>query len=89
MLSLLAQMTDVDGMGGGHWWGWVIASGALAVLVAVIVWGIVRLTGTHPAAGPSPPTSPGSAAEVLAERFARGEIDAVELRERLAVLRER
>ena len=88
MMSVLAQMTDVDGMGGGHWWGWVIGAAVLSVLVAAIVWAVMRLTA-HPAAERSLPTRTRPLAEeVLAERFARGEIDSVEYRERLAALRD-
>ena len=90
MISVLAQMMDVDGMGGGHWWGWVIGAAVLAVVVALIVWVVGRVVGTHAAAGSSMPTrGRDSAEDVLAQRFARGEIDAAEYHERLATLRGR
>ena len=45
--------------------------------------------GQPPAAPPPPrtPASPGTPEQLLAERFARGEIDEEEYRHRLAVLR--
>ncbi|MFE3204791.1 SHOCT domain-containing protein [Embleya sp. NPDC059237] len=55
---------------------------AVDTLVAV-VWFLAR--GASHGRGPSGPAAP-SAIEVLAQRYARGEIDTEEYRERLAVL---
>ncbi|MER7172161.1 SHOCT domain-containing protein [Streptomyces mesophilus] len=60
----------------------------LLVLVAAVVVAVLRWTG-HPAAGttghsPAPPTP----LEILAQRFARGEIDEAAYRRATAALRE-
>jgi putative membrane protein len=90
MTVVLAHMRDHgDDMhrAGGHWWWWVIA---LVVLVLLIV-AIVALFQRQPVAESSAPTvvPARSPAEVLlAERLARGEIDADEYRRRRDALRE-
>lgn len=80
------------GMGG---WGYGLAAfGSLVFWAAVIVVIVllIRHYGRQGSAGgafSSPGPGPRNAAEqLLAERFARGEIDADEYRERLRVLRE-
>jgi putative membrane protein len=79
--SLLGDWNDHMG-GGNGWWAW----GALMMIVsigvvALVVWLIVR--GNH-YGGPS---SSQSAADILKERYARGEIDSKDYDERLAKLR--
>lgn len=82
---------------GDHIGGWGYGLGILAM---VLFWGaliaaiiaMVRYLGRERRAGypPEPrvtPRQPPRAEEILAERFARGEIDADEYRERLDVLR--
>jgi len=79
---------------GDHVGGWGYGLGILAMvlfwgaLILVIV-GMVRYAGRDRGGGYPPPTSsqPPRAQEILAERFARGEIDADEYRQRLDVLR--
>jgi putative membrane protein len=78
---------DDDHMDGGWWWvmgiGWLV----FLLLIALLVWLLVRhFTANTPPTGGHAATS--NAEEVLAERFARGEIDADEYRQRLDVLRE-
>ena len=81
---------DEGGWGSGQWllmtlmmlifWGALIAFG---------VWAVRSFTKDNPpAAQPTPPTAPiaSHADEVLAERFARGEIDENEYTRRRAVL---
>ncbi|KNB50796.1 SHOCT domain-containing protein [Streptomyces caatingaensis] len=74
--------------GGG--WGWVAMSIGMVLFWAVVVAALVLLARSlgrphqHTRWGP-PPTAP--AEQVLAERFARGEIDEEEYRRRLEVLR--
>lgn len=69
--------------GGAWWWiawpvGWLLA----LALVGVGVWLIARAAGRRGAAEhPQPPAE--RARRILAERFARGEIDAEEYRNRL------
>jgi putative membrane protein len=67
-----------DGLGPWLWIPWM-----------VLFWGALLATGVY-FMRRRPTTDAGpSAEEVLAERFARGEIDAEEYRRRQAVLRER
>ncbi len=63
-------------------WNWVLAGLMMLLIVVAIVftiWAIVR--GTRPSA-PSPPPND-RAREILAERFARGEITTDEYQERV------
>ena len=82
---------------GGQVGGWGYGLGILAM---VLFWGalilvivaMARYAGRDRRAGyppepPATPSGPPGAEEILAERFARGEIDADEYRERLDVLR--
>ena len=71
---------------GGGWWPWLMVIPML-VFWGLVIWGIVALArATVQNAGqPRPHPDP---EQVLADRFARGEIDADEYRERLATLRE-
>jgi putative membrane protein len=75
----------MDG-GGGWWW---MGSGSLLFLVVVglLVWRLVRPHRSPAPTAGSPPQRC-SAEDVLAERFARGEIDETEYRSRLSTLRE-
>ncbi|GAT71025.1 membrane protein [Planomonospora sphaerica] len=69
-------------------WGWLAMSIGMVIVWALIIAGtavVFRYLGTAqrtaaPPAGPSPQ-------DLLAERFARGEIDAEEYRSRLETLR--
>jgi putative membrane protein len=68
----------------GAGWMWLWGTVMLALWVALIagaVWVIARRP--EPRAGPPA----GRAREILAERYARGEIDADEYRDRLETLR--
>ena len=67
-------------MDGWMWlWGTLMML-AFVVAVAIVVWALVRST--------QPRAQPGSerARDVLAERYARGEIDSDEYRERLETI---
>jgi len=88
LAAVFAQMMDrgdMDG-GGGHWWWWLIGLTVMVLLVVLVVMVVIRASAP---AHPAPPTaSPRSSAEeVLAERFARGEIDEDEYRRRRDALR--
>jgi putative membrane protein len=68
----------MNGMGG--WWmgvGWLVIIG----LIVLVVLSVAR----HPEDRQSEPQT-SSAAEILADRFARGEIDEAEYRTRLDAL---
>lgn len=72
--------------GDGDGWMWLWGPLMMAVwigLIAVVVWAIVR----RPDSRPAPPQPGDRAREILAERYARGEIDGDEYRERLEALR--
>jgi putative membrane protein len=75
--------------GGDHMsgWGWFAMIAGSVLLLALVVAGLVLLAravqrGPRTDAAPSSP----SAEDLLAERFARGEIDEDEYRTRLATL---
>ena len=73
-----------DGHGGGG--GWVLGMALMMILfwgaiVAVVVYAVHSLVPRH-----QPPDPQAAAKAVLAERLARGEIDADEYRERLTAL---
>jgi len=70
-------------------WGLVMLLGmvTLWVLIAVIIFWLVKLAKAQPATPTTP--APSSAEQILAERLARGEIDAAEYRERLDALAHR
>jgi putative membrane protein len=67
------------------WWGWLMMSLGMLVFWGLLAWGallLLRGRGEKASAdGPGPQ-------EILDERLARGEIDAVEYGERLEALRE-
>ena len=88
-------MMDGDGWMWGHGWGWggwvmmsVVMVLFLLALITAIVVAIRYLSGSNPAPMKPPPgyARPGPE-NVLAERFARGEIDEDEYRRRLSLLR--
>ena len=71
-----------------HWgagWGWWMTFGMVLfwVFIAAVIWAVLRATRHE--RRPSVP----SAAEILAERFARGELNAEEYKEARRVLLER
>jgi putative membrane protein len=89
---VLAQMMDRGDTGGnvGHWWPWL--SGlffiVLAGIIVLVVWGVSHVTATNRGAAPPAPEPPRRNAEdILADRFARGEIDEDDYRRRADALR--
>jgi putative membrane protein len=84
--------------GGWGWGGWLIMTMITVLFWALVIASIVvlvrYLTSAHRGHQPSPPSSgePGwgsrRAEDLLAERFARGEIDEDEYKRRLELLRE-
>lgn len=88
LMTLLARPGD----GWGHPWagggGWMALWWPLMVLfwiavIAAVVWLLARRAGSSGSAGTD------RAKDVLAERFARGQISEEEYEERLGVLRRR
>ncbi len=72
------------------WWGWAGMGIGMVLFWALLIAGIVALVvytkgDRHVPRDATPAASP---EQVLAARFARGEINETEYRDRLAVLRE-
>src|SRR5215471_11496632 len=79
-----------SGMSG---WGYGLMTVSMILFWGAVIFGLVALvryagrSGQPPAAPPRSPDSPQAPERLLAERFARGEIDEEEYRQRRAVLR--
>ena len=77
--------------GGWGWGGWLLMSLTMLAFLALVAWGVflVWRSTAHPRSGGSEHQSPARQPpeEILAERLARGEIDADEYRARLDALR--
>lgn len=78
-----------DGWG---WDGWVLMCVVMvlfsAAVITAIVLGVRYLVGSSGAGGGPPRYEPPRPEDVLAGRFARGEIDEDDYRRRMALLRE-
>ncbi|MFC9555289.1 hypothetical protein ACFTWF_31120 [Rhodococcus sp. NPDC056960] len=69
-------------------WGYALMLTGMALFWGLLIVGIILLIRYSHHLFPAPPTgSPHSAEALLAERFARGEIDEQEYRSRLNILR--
>jgi putative membrane protein len=69
---------------GGTAWMWMLPMMILmVVVVGVIVWAVLNTSRGSDSPGPRPKPTP---EDVLADRFAHGEIDADEYRERVDTL---
>jgi putative membrane protein len=77
MLAFTQLLADANGWHDGHWW---IVFPILWLLLAALVIAFFWRRGRGPNDGGDP------ARRILGERFARGEINADEYRERLAQL---
>ncbi|MEU8693926.1 SHOCT domain-containing protein [Streptomyces sp. NPDC048665] len=88
-----------DGGWGWGWGGWIVMTVFMVLFWAVVLVGLLalvrHLAGSRHHQQPGSPPPPGEggwqerrAENLLAERFARGEIDEDEYKRRLAVLRE-
>ncbi|MGR6968832.1 SHOCT domain-containing protein [Streptomyces cynarae] len=98
----MARRREVIGVmwydGGWGWGGWFVMTAIMILFWALLIAGVVALVhyftrGQHSHRSGRPLASPpgqGShrAEDVLAERFARGEIDDDEYKRRLTLLRE-
>ncbi|SEP23912.1 SHOCT domain-containing protein [Trujillonella endophytica] len=69
-------------------WGWVGMTVGMLLFWGLLISAVVLLVRAIGPGGPTTPTPPTSDPErLLAERFARGEIDEPEFQDRLATLR--
>lgn len=66
-------------------WGYVLMSGVMVVVWVIVITGIALLV--RHLMGRRQTTPPLSPQEILAQRYARGELDEVEYRHRLDTLR--
>ena len=85
---------DGYGWGGWGWGGWILMALVMIVFWALVITAIVVAVRYFAGAGTAHgragggPTPTGGAEDVLAERYARGEIDDEEYRRRLTLIRE-
>jgi putative membrane protein len=78
------------GPGWGSWLGMIVTTVLLWGLIVAAIVALVRYIGsTRDIGRPHATNRPADPEEVLAERFARGEIDADEYKQRLELLRTR
>ncbi len=86
-LPLIAQSDNWDhmnGWGGGWMWLWGVAM--MALFVVLLVWLIRSSAGPGASSGPAPRDPADRAREILAERYAKGELSTEEYRERIGEL---
>jgi len=74
----------MDWNGGGNWWGWVLMAIAMLAVWGVVIWAVFILARDRLSPGGAPRPSPET---ILRERFASGEIDEAEYRQRVEALR--
>jgi len=72
------------GYDGWSWWGWLLMSGSMVVFWGLLIWAIVAIFRPGGGWGRGERRDP---EQILAERFAAGEIDESEYHARLDVLR--
>ncbi|MGI8792713.1 MAG: SHOCT domain-containing protein [Acidimicrobiales bacterium] len=89
LYAVLATVNDdrwdhMDGWGGGWMWLWGLAM--MALFAVLIVW-LMRSTTGGQGQSPRPSDPTDRAREVLAERYARGELTTEEYQERVEQLR--
>lgn len=87
--SVLAQANQdgwghMDGWGGGWMWLWGVAM--MVLFVVAIVWLVRASSGGIGRSGGSPRDPVERAREILAERYAQGELTTEEYRERMSEL---
>ncbi len=73
---------------GWSWWGWLLMTAGMLAFWGLLIWAVVM--AVRGGIGGSDATTARAAAspqQILAERFARGEIDEHEYHQRLEALR--
>lgn len=77
-------------------WGWPLGLLISVVIIVLVIWAVRAIAGgtnregrRGDAAGASPKGGRSQARQILDDRFARGEPDATEYRERLKVLEDK
>ncbi len=87
-MSVLADSGNwghMDGWGGGWMWLWSLPM--MGLFVAFFVWLVRSSVGSTPPSGPAPRDPDEHAREILADRYARGDLTTDEYRERVDALR--
>jgi putative membrane protein len=74
------------GWNGWNWWGWALMSLSMIAFWGLVIWGIVALFRRSGDSGHERPER-SDPERILAERFARGEIEEEEYHRRLQTLR--
>ena len=86
MTSAVGLLADTDGRGHmGNWdggWMWLWAVVMMAVFVVLVVWVVRAIVGPIGTGKTTPRDPADRAREILAERYARGDISTDEYRER-------
>jgi putative membrane protein len=77
-----SEVTAMWWHGDLSWWGWLGMTATMLAFWGLVIWGVVTLVR----GGGSGRTDHQSPEDVLAERFAKGEIDKDEYQQRLEVL---
>lgn len=75
------------GDGAWGWTGWLVMTLMMVAFWGVVVWGLVAIFRGSRDSGVTTPGHGRDALEILAERFARGEIEVEEYRARQDILR--
>ena len=73
--------------GGNNWWGYAGMGIGMVLFWALLIGGIVVLVRLSASRTSERPRSPARAEQILAARYAKGEITETEYRDRLTILR--
>lgn len=73
--------------GWGDWWTWLVMSMSMVAIWGLVIWGVATVVRSASQSSPRPDRA-SDPERILAERFARGEIDADEYHRRMAILRD-
>ena len=73
--------------GDNNWWGYATIGIGMVLFWALLIGGIVVLVRLSARGTSGPPQPPATAEQILAARYAGGEITETEYRDRLTILR--